>query len=99
MEAVVCTSCRLTFDLLAKQPKQITQFNVVFVGRSLQLDMILNERISGTTEVGEISKKLQESKLKCYGHVLRRKLCGQESDCDGGAGENNFRNTGIEVVG
>ena len=38
------------------------------------LDRIRNERIRGTTKVGEISKKVQESRLKWYpGHVLRRK--------------------------
>ena len=29
-------------------------------------------RIRGTTKVGEISKRVQESRLKWYGHVLRR---------------------------
>ena len=33
---------------------------------------IRNERIRGKTKVGEISKKVQESRLKWYGHVLRR---------------------------
>ena len=37
-----------------------------------KLDRIGNERIIGTTKVGEISKKVQESRLKWYGHVLRR---------------------------
>ena len=37
-----------------------------------KLDIIWNERIRGTTKVGEISKKVQESRLKWYGHVLRR---------------------------
>ena len=37
-----------------------------------KLDRIRNERIRGTTKVGEISKKVQESRLKWYGHVLRR---------------------------
>ena len=37
-----------------------------------KLDRIRNERIRGTTKVGEISKKIQESRLKWYGHVLRR---------------------------
>ena len=37
-----------------------------------KLDRIRNERIRGTTKVGEISKKVQESGLKWYGHVLRR---------------------------
>ena len=32
---------------------------------------IRNERIRGTTKVGEISKKVQESRLKWYGHVSR----------------------------
>ena len=37
-----------------------------------KLDRIRNERMRGTTKVGEISKKVQESRLKWYGHVLRR---------------------------
>ena len=37
-----------------------------------KLDRIRNERIRGTTKVGEISKNVQESRLKWYGHVLRR---------------------------
>ena len=37
-----------------------------------KLDRIRNERITGTTKVGEISKKVRESRLKWYGHVLRR---------------------------
>ena len=37
-----------------------------------KLDRIRNERIRGTTKVGELSKKVQESRLKWYGHVLRR---------------------------
>ena len=32
----------------------------------------INEIIRGTTKVGEISKKVQASRLKWYGHVLRR---------------------------
>ena len=37
-----------------------------------KLGRIRNERIRGTTKVGEISKKVQENRLKRYGHVLRR---------------------------
>ena len=37
-----------------------------------KLDRIRNERIRGTTTMGEISKKVQESRLKWYGHALRR---------------------------
>ena len=34
--------------------------------------MIINERIRGTTEVGELAKKVMEMRLKWYGHVMRR---------------------------
>ena len=39
-----------------------------------KLDRIRNERIRlrGTTKVGEISNRVPESRLKWYGHVLRR---------------------------
>ena len=37
-----------------------------------KLDKIRNERIRGTTKVGEITKKAQERRLKWYGHVMRR---------------------------
>ena len=37
-----------------------------------KLDKIRNERIRGTTKVGEMAKKVQERRLKWYGHVIRR---------------------------
>ena len=37
-----------------------------------KLDRIRNEIIRGTTKVGEISKKVQGSRLKWYLHELRR---------------------------
>ena len=37
-----------------------------------KLDKIRNERIRGTTKVGDITKKVQERRLKWYGHVMRR---------------------------
>ena len=37
-----------------------------------KLDKIRNERIRGTTKMGEITKKVQERRLKWYGHVMRR---------------------------
>ena len=43
-----------------------------------KLDSTRNERIRGSTKVGEISKKMQESRLKWYGHVSRR-----EDECVG----------------
>ena len=42
------------------------------MGEVTKLDRIRNERIRVTTKVGEISNKVQESRLKWYGHVLRR---------------------------
>ena len=37
-----------------------------------KLDKIINEIIRGTTKVEEITKKVQERRLKWYGHVTRR---------------------------
>ena len=37
-----------------------------------KMDKIRNERIRRTTKVGEITKKVQERRLKWYGHVMRR---------------------------
>ena len=37
-----------------------------------KMDKIRNERIRGTRKVGEITKKVQERRLKWYGHVMRR---------------------------
>ena len=37
-----------------------------------KLDKIRNERVRGSTKVGEITKKVQERRLKWYGHVMRR---------------------------
>ena len=53
-----------------------------------KLDRIWNKRSRGTTKVGEISKKVQESRLKWNGHVLRR-----ENECVG------KRVMGMEVPG
>ena len=64
-----------------------------------KLNIIRNERIRGTTKVGEISKKVQESRLKWYGHVLRRRIRREDSDEDGGAGEKEEMKTKAEVVG
>ena len=36
-----------------------------------KLDKIRNERIRGTTKVGEIKKKVQERRLKWYGHMMK----------------------------
>ena len=40
--------------------------------RVTKQDNIRNERIRGTTKVGEITKKVQERRSKWYGHVMRR---------------------------
>ena len=74
------------------------------MSRVTKLDRIRNERNRGTTKVGEISKKVQKSRLNWYGHVLRREdeyesIRRQESDGDGGAREKKERKTKAEVVG
>ena len=38
----------------------------------MKLDKVRNERIRGTTKVGEIAMKVQERMLKWYAHVMRR---------------------------
>ena len=43
-----------------------------WMSRVTKLDRIRNEIIIGTTNVGEISKKVQESRSTWYEHVLRR---------------------------
>ena len=40
--------------------------------RVTKQDNIRNERIRGTTKVGEITKKVQERRSKWYGPVMRR---------------------------
>ena len=37
-----------------------------------KLDKIRNERIIGTSKVGEIAKNVQERRVKWYRHVMRR---------------------------
>ena len=37
-------------------------------------DRIPNTRIRGTVKVAELSRKVQEARLRWYGHVLRRDL-------------------------
>ena len=49
--------------------------------------------------VGEISKKVHERRLKWNGRVLRRRIRRQESVGDGGAGEKKERKTEADVVG
>ena len=43
-----------------------------WTGGVTKLNKTRNERIRGTTKVGEITKKVQESRLKWYGLVMRR---------------------------
>ena len=49
-----------------------------WMSRVAKLDRIRNDRIRGTTKVGDISKKVKGDRLKWYGHVLRR-----EEECVG----------------
>ena len=45
--------------------------------RVTKLDNIRNERIRGATKVGKLTKKVQERRLKWYGHVMRREEGGR----------------------
>ena len=51
-----------------------------------RLDKIRNEKIRGTTKVGEIAKKVQERRMRWYGHVMRREdeYEGEEDQRRGG---------------
>ena len=51
---------------------------LIWMSGVANLDRIGNERIRGRTKVGEIFKKVQESRCKWHGHVLRR-----EEECVG----------------
>ena len=77
-----------------------TDFNMSGVTK---LDRMRNGRIYGIAKVGEISKKVQQSRLKLYAWVCiekRRTTCGQDSDGDGGVGKKKKkRKTEVVVVG
>ena len=44
-----------------------------------KLDKIRNERIRGTTKVGEITKKVQEIRLKWYGQQIEEHYVGRRA--------------------
>ena len=77
-----CCCCRLLFKISsfvwAVKKAQEKKLDVAemrmlrWMSGVTKLDRIRNERIRGTTKVGKISKKVQESRLKWDGHVLRR---------------------------
>ena len=61
------------------------------------MDRIRNEQIRGRTKVGEISKKMQESKLKWYRHVMRMvDECVEKRDEYGCGGEEKERGGGMK---
>ena len=64
-----------------------------------KLDRIRNERIRGT-KLREISKKVHESRLKWYGHVLRREdeYVGKRVMAMEVPGEKKERKTKADVV-
>ena len=45
---------------------------LIWMSGVTKLDRIRNDIMTGTTNVGGSPKKVQESRLKCYGRVLRR---------------------------
>ena len=61
-----------------------------------KLDKIRNERIRGTTRVGEITKKVQERRLKCMVWACdekRRTLHRKEGNGNESTGEKEERKT------
>ena len=50
--------------------------------------------IRGTTKVGEITKKVQERRLKWYGHVMRRIQRRKEGDGNESTGKEDLREDG-----
>ena len=70
--------CELGWDDVAAKKAQEKKLEVAemrmlrWMCGVTKLDKIRNERIRGTTKVGEITKKVQERRLKWYGHVMRR---------------------------
>ena len=65
-----------------------------------KLDRIQNEIIRGTTNVGEISRKMQGSRLKWYGYVMRRiHVCNRVMATDTCAREEKERKTETAVNG
>ena len=69
--------CKSVFSQLMKAVQLYSVYPLVemrmlrWMSGVTKLNGIRNERIRGTTKVGEISKKVQESRFKWYGHVLR----------------------------
>ena len=52
---------------------EVTEMRMLrWMCRVTKQDNIRNERIRGTTKVGEITKKVQERRSKWYGPVMRR---------------------------
>ena len=67
-------SCKTSNDVWCRDVKMdVAEMRMLrWMSGVTKMDRIRNERIRGTTKVGEISKKVQESRLKWYGHVSRR---------------------------
>ena len=62
-----------TVKLAREKKLDVVEMSIYKMDRGVtKLEIITHEIIRGTTNVGAIFKKLQESRLKWYGHVLRR---------------------------
>ena len=60
--------CRPTWAV--KTSQYVAEMRVLrWMSGVTKLDRIMNEIIRGVAKVGEISKKVQESSLKWYGHM------------------------------
>ena len=67
-------SCKTSNDVWCRDVKMdVAEMRMLrWMSGVTKMDRIRNERIRGTTKVRKISKKVQESRLKWYGHVSRR---------------------------
>ena len=66
-----------------------------------RLDKIKNTHVRGTANVVRIGKKVRETRLRWYGHVLRKEcgVCRKAGDWHGFAREEEKRETSKEVYG
>ncbi|XP_037779392.1 uncharacterized protein LOC119575931 [Penaeus monodon] len=64
-----------------------------------KMDCIRSNYIRGSLKVTEILKNIQESRLRCYGHLLRRNECGKTGNGDGNRGKQTQRKAEDQMEG
>ena len=56
----------------AHEKMEVAEMKILRMCGINRLDKVRNEKIRESAEVGEISKKVQERRMRWYGHVMRR---------------------------